>query len=515
MGKVRPKPAILVIMDGWGVGEHTETNAAYMAQTPTIDTAFRDNPATTLLAHGEDVGLPPGQMGNSEVGHMNIGAGRIVEMDLPRLNRVFEEGSCTHYSEIGNFIDAAKKNDGDVHLFGLLSTGGVHGHQNHMVEMANALASEGQQVWLHLITDGRDVAPKSALTYLELLEGKLINASVRVATVSGRYYAMDRNGNWERIARAYQTMCGHGSAVISARDAIENSYKDGVTDEFILPVHITGFDGINDGETLLFMNYRADRVRQITTAFGDPSFDEFDFSERLKLGLLVGIVKYSDQHDAFMDVLFPEPELENTLGACVSAVGLRQVRIAETEKYAHVTFFLNGGNDDPFDGEDRRLVASPDVATYDLKPEMSAAEVTDRVCEAIHSTDYDLIVVNLANPDMVGHSGDLAATIAACEAVDQAVTRILSSADEFGCSVLLTADHGNCEVMRDPKTGAPFTAHTINPVPICLLNGPEGIDLRPNGRLADIAPTILDLLKVKKPNDMTGLSLMVQQGLVG
>lgn len=500
------KTVVLVILDGWGLSDCPQDNAVHLARTPAVDAAFANSPYTQLLAHGENVGLPPGQMGNSEVGHTNIGAGRVVEMDLPRLNRVFGAKDCAESPEIRNFIREVSEQAGTVHLFGILSDGGVHGHQSHLIKMANTLAEVGLSVSLHLATDGRDVAPKSALKYLTKLEAGIVQG-VEVATVGGRYYSMDRNENWERTKLAYDAMCGGGETFDSASDLISSSYSNGVLDEFIIPARVGDFAGIQDRDALLFMNFRADRARQISTFFGDCLAPGVDLVTRPIFCYLGGLVKYSDKHETFLSTLFPEPEITRTLGECVSDAGLKQIRIAETEKYAHVTFFLNGGKEDPFDGEDRVLQPSPDVATYDLLPEMAAEHVADSVCEAIASKQYDLVVVNFANPDMVGHSGNLNAAIRACEAVDEGLGRILEASIDTDATVLITADHGNCEVMADPRTGDPHTAHTINPVPLCLVNGPKHAQLKAGGRLADIAPTLLELLGVGQPAEMTGNSL--------
>ncbi|MFY2822614.1 2,3-bisphosphoglycerate-independent phosphoglycerate mutase [Ruegeria sp. MALMAid1280] len=502
---------VLAILDGWGLRADEQFNAIRLASTPTVDAAFANYPFTQLIAHGEDVGLPSGQMGNSEVGHTNIGAGRVVEMDLPRLNKVFESANCREIPEIKDFISEVTSQTRTIHLFGILSDGGVHGHQSHLIKMANTLAEVGLTVRLHVATDGRDVAPKSALHYLAALEAE-INPGVEVATIGGRYYAMDRNENWDRTRLTYDVMCGGGEVFPCAHDLISASYANGILDEFIVPARVDGFAGIKDRDALLFMNFRADRVRQISTFFGDNYAPGVDLTTRPILSFLGGLVKYSDKHEIFLSTLFPEPVIRQTLGECVSKAGLKQIRIAETEKYAHVTFFLNGGIEEPFLGEERVLQPSPDVATYDLIPEMAAEQVAISVCEAIASRNYDLVVVNFANPDMVGHSGKLDAAIKACEAVDRGLERILDASSASMASVLVTADHGNCEVMQDPETGAPHTAHTINPVPICLVNGPSEARLKNGGRLADIAPTVLELLGVEQPAEMSGKSLLLSAG---
>ena len=501
-----PKPVVLCILDGWGLSDITEANAPALAKTPTFDQLMATCPNATLITHGPDVGLPKGQMGNSEVGHTNIGAGRVVAMDLGQIDLAIEEGTFQQEATLQEFISKLKESGGTAHLMGVTSDGGVHGHINHIIAAANALSSAGIDTVLHAITDGRDVAPKSALGYLEALEGELPDA-VRIVTVTGRYYAMDRDTRWERVRLAYNAMMlGKGEAAASAKDAVETSYAIDKNDEFILPTVIGGFQGVKDGDGIFCLNFRADRAREILSAIADPKFDAFDVSSRPTLAECLGMVDYSSAHDAFMTTVFPKKKISNTLGAWVAQHGLRQFRVAETEKYPHVTFFLNGGKEVPETGEDRHMPKSPKVATYDMQPEMSADEVTADLVGAINA-QYDLIVVNFANPDMVGHTGDLTAAIAACEAVDQGLSLAISALDEVGGAMIVTADHGNCETMVDPITGGPHTAHTTNRVPVILYGGPANVSLA-DGRLADLAPTLLELMNLPKPEEMTGMSLI-------
>ena len=501
-----PKPVVLCILDGWGLSDDTQANAPYLAHTPTFDAIMSKGPHARLITHGPDVGLPSGQMGNSEVGHTNIGAGRVVAMDLGQIDLAIEDGSFFENAALKDFIAKVKAAGGTAHLMGLVSDGGVHGHLNHIIAAAKAITEAGVPVALHAITDGRDVAPKSALDFLAELERRL-PANARVVTVSGRYYAMDRDNRWERVGRAYDAIIkGHGEQADTASAAIQAAYDRGETDEFIAPTVLPGFDGVRDGDGFFCLNFRADRAREILRAIGEPGFSEFDTGPRPHLSALLGMVEYSDGHNAYMTTVFPKREIVNTLGEWVAKQGLRQFRLAETEKYPHVTFFLNGGKETPETGEDRYMAPSPKVATYDLQPEMSAAEVTDKFVEAIEA-GYDLIVTNYANSDMVGHTGDLQAAIKACEAVDQGLSRVVTALEKAGGAMIVTADHGNCETMIDPETGGPHTAHTLNPVPVALVGGPEGATLR-EGRLSDLAPTVLDLMGLPKPPEMTGQSLL-------
>ncbi|QBY01935.1 2,3-bisphosphoglycerate-independent phosphoglycerate mutase [Rhodophyticola sp. CCM32] len=502
-----PKPVVLCILDGWGINPAIEGNAPAQAATPHFDRLMADCPHAELTTHGHDVGLPAGQMGNSEVGHTNIGAGRVVAMDLGMIDLAIEDGSFFQNAALLAFIDALKTSGGVAHLMGVVSDGGVHGHLSHILAAIQAVTDAGVPVVIHAITDGRDVAPKSADGFIAALEADLPEGA-RIGTVIGRYFAMDRDTRWDRVAQAYAAMIGgKGAHADSAAAAVAAGYATGKTDEFIPATVIGDFAGLTDGDGFFCLNFRADRAREILSAIGDPGFDGFDTGPRPELAGLLGMVDYSDTHTGFMTTAYPKQKLVNTLGAWVARHGLRQFRLAETEKYPHVTFFLNGGKEVPEAGEDRFMPKSPDVATYDLQPEMSAPEVSDSFVEAIEA-GYDLIVVNYANPDMVGHTGDLEAAKKACEAVDTGLGRALAALEVAGGAMIVTADHGNCEVMIDPETGGPHTAHTLNPVPMILVGGPEDAQMQ-NGRLADLAPTLLALMGLDLPPEMTGKSLII------
>ncbi|MEX1234103.1 MAG: 2,3-bisphosphoglycerate-independent phosphoglycerate mutase [Roseovarius sp.] len=501
-----PKPVVLCILDGWGLSERTEGNAPALARTPNFDAAMASCPSARLVTHGLDVGLPEGQMGNSEVGHLNIGAGRIIEMDLRRIDRAVETGTFAALPGIRRFIDAMRASGGTAHLMGVLSNGGVHSHISHMIAAARALAGEGIPVAIHAFTDGRDVAQVSAMSYLDELQ-EALPLGARIATVSGRYYAMDRDNRWERVSLAYAAIAAaEGYHAETAAEAIDNAYGKGRTDEFIKPRVLGQYAGMSDGDGLMCLNFRADRAREILAAFADPEFDDFDTGRRPEFAIVSGFTDYSARHKTYMDCIFPDEMPDNTLSIWVAKQGLRQFHIAETEKYPHVTFFLNGGREAPEQGEDRYMASSPRIATYDLQPEMSAPEVTDHLTRAI-GEGYDLIIANYANPDMVGHTGDLAAAIAACEAVDAGLGRVIEALKQAGGAMIVTADHGNCETMIDEVTGAPHTAHTTNPVPAILIGGPEGAALS-DGRLSDLAPTLLALMGLETPPEMTGRSLV-------
>ena len=501
-----PKPVVLCILDGWGIREADNANAPALADTPNFDRILRDCPSSQLITHGPDVGLPSGQMGNSEVGHTNIGAGRVVPMDLGMIDLAIEDGSFFKNRALLDFIDKLKASGGTAHLTTLVSDGGVHGHINHIIAAAQAVTGAGVPVLVHALTDGRDVPPQSTADFINDLLNRLPEGA-QVATVIGRYYAMDRDNRWERVQLAYEAMVhGKGLNADTAADAVAQSYARDETDEFIKPTVIVGYKGMQDGDGLFFLSFRADRAREILAAIGQPDFDAFDPEPRPKLVAMLGMVEYSDKHNAYMTTVFPKRHLVNTLGEWVAKQGLRQFRLAETEKYPHVTFFLNGGKEEPEKGEDRYMAQSPMVATYDLQPEMSAAEVTDHLVQAINDR-YDLIVVNYANPDMVGHTGSIPAAIKACEAVDRGLGRALAALEKVGGAIIVTADHGNCETMIDPETGGPHTAHTTNPVPVIMVGGPKGSALH-QGRLSDLAPTLLDLMNLPKPAEMTGHSLI-------
>ena len=500
-----PKPVVLCILDGWGISDDTAANAPHLAKTPAFD-AIMTGPNARLITHGPDVGLPSGQMGNSEVGHTNIGAGRVVAMDLGQIDLAIEDGSFFENAALLQFIDRLKASGGTAHLMGVVSDGGVHGHLTHILAAAKAVADAGVPVAIHAITDGRDVAPKSADGFMAQLAEQLPEGA-RIATVIGRYFAMDRDNRWDRVQRAYEAMTkGEGGPADCAATAVSAAYARGETDEFIQPTVIAGYSGIAQGDGFFCLNFRADRAREVLAALAQPGFDGFDTGPRPDLAALLGMVEYSEAHNAFMSTVYPKAAIVNTLGEWVAKQGLTQFHLAETEKYPHVTFFLNGGQEEPWAGEDRFMPKSPKVATYDLQPEMSADEVTDRFVEAI-GKGYDLIVTNYANPDMVGHTGDLKAAIAACEAVDRGLARVVAALERAGGAMIVTADHGNCEVMVDPATGGPHTAHTTNPVPVALVGGPAGAALK-DGRLADLAPTLLQLMGLPTPPEMTGESLL-------
>jgi 2,3-bisphosphoglycerate-independent phosphoglycerate mutase len=504
-----PRPVVLCILDGWGLREAREANAVALAETPNFDRIWAECPHSTLTAHGPAVGLPEGQMGNSEVGHMNIGAGRVVWMDLPRIDNAIADGSFAANAALGRFIAAVKASGGTVHLAGLASPGGVHSHQRHMVAAAEVITAAGLPVAVHAFLDGRDVAPTSAAGQIAELEAAL-PAGARIATVSGRFYAMDRDRRWERVALAVTAILrGEGLQAASAAEAVSAAYARGETDEFVVPTVIDGYAGARDGDGLFAANFRADRMRQILGALVDPGFDGFKVAGRPRWAAALGMAEYSNALNTWLDVMFPSVEIVNTLGAWVAGRGLTQFRLAETEKYPHVTFFLHGGVELPEAGEVRYMAPSPKVRTYDLAPEMSAAEVNEHLVAAIGSGEYDLIVVNYANPDMVGHTGILAAAIRAVETVDAGLGEVLAALEAAGGAMIVTADHGNCEVMVDPETGGPHTAHTLNPVPVILVGGPPGARLREGGRLADLAPSLLALMGVPQPAEMTGQSLIV------
>ncbi len=499
-------PVVLCILDGWGLNSTTEGNAVAQARTPHFDRVMATCPQATLITHGPDVGLPRGQMGNSEVGHTNIGAGRVVAMDLGQIDLAIEDGSFAANPALGEFIARLRRTGGTAHVFGLVSDGGVHGHITHMKAALAALADAGVPVAVHAITDGRDVAPRSADGFIADLAADL-PPGVRIATVIGRYWAMDRDTRWDRVERAHAAIVhGRGEVAPDAQAAVAQAYARGESDEFIAPTVIGGHAGAQGGDGFFCLNFRADRAREILAALGAPSFAGFDTGRKIDWAMMLGMVDYSQAHNAFMKTAFPKRVIDNTLGAWVARKGLRQFRLAETEKYPHVTFFLNGGREDAEPGEDRFMPPSPKVATYDTAPEMAAAAVTERLVAAIGQS-YDLIVVNYANPDMVGHTGDLAAAIRACEAVDDGLGQALMALEQAGGAMLLTADHGNAEQMIDPVTGGPHTAHTTNPVPVALIGGPPGARLG-NGRLADVAPTVLALMGLPKPPEMTGENLL-------
>ncbi|MDP3255323.1 2,3-bisphosphoglycerate-independent phosphoglycerate mutase [Bosea sp. (in: a-proteobacteria)] len=500
------RPVMLMILDGWGWREEAQNNAVRLAATPHFDRLWAASPHAFLKTSGLDVGLPPGQMGNSEVGHLNLGAGRVVMQDLPRINQAIADGSLRQVLAASGLVDALKASGGACHLLGLVSPGGVHAHQDHAVALAHLLVEQGIPVRVHIFTDGRDTPPRSAAGYFRDFAAALPRQAV-IASLTGRYYAMDRDNRWERVETAWRAMVlGEGPEFADTASAIEAAYAQGVTDEFIPASVIGSYGGIEDGDGLLSFNFRSDRIREILDAVLLPGFSGFERSRRPVLAKAVSMTSYGAELDAVMPALFAPQTLANGLGETVAKAGLAQIHMAETEKYPHVTYFFNGGEETPYPREDRVMVPSPKVATYDLQPEMSAPELTERAVEAIASGRYDLVVLNFANPDMVGHTGVLSAAIKAVETVDAGLGRIADAIAAAGGALLVTADHGNCELMVDPETGAPHTAHTTFPVPVMVM-GSDAQGLA-DGRLADIAPTLLALLGVPQPAEMTGASLL-------
>jgi 2,3-bisphosphoglycerate-independent phosphoglycerate mutase len=501
------RPVMLVVLDGWGWREEIADNAVRQAKTPTFDRLWAAGPHSFLRTSGRDVGLPDGQMGNSEVGHLNIGAGRVVMQDLPRISDAIASGEIKHAPALTGLIQKLKESGGTCHLIGLVSPGGVHSHQDQAAALARILADAGIPTVVHALTDGRDTPPQSADDYLKAFIDALPE-SVAIATVCGRYYAMDRDNRWERVAKAYAAIVeAEGPHFAQARMAVADAYASKTFDEFILPSVISPYTGMRDGDGVLCFNFRADRVREILSAMLDPAFSGFPRKRVVRFAAAVGMAQYSDALDKLMGTIFPPQTFAHILGEVVAAAGRTQLRMAETEKYPHVTYFLNGGREEPYTGEDRIMVPSPKVATYDLQPEMSAPELTAKAVEAIRSGKYDLIVLNYANPDMVGHTGSLPAAIKAVETVDTGLGQIADAVEKSGGALLVTADHGNCEMMRDPETGGPHTAHTTNPVPL-VLSGARNRALVAQGRLADIAPTLLELMDLPKPPEMNGVSLL-------
>ena len=510
------KPVVLMVLDGYGLNERTDGNAIAMANTPVMDKLMKECPFAEGQASGLAVGLPDGQMGNSEVGHMNIGAGRIIYQDLTRITKSIEDGDFFENKGLLAAIENCKKNNSDLHLWGLLSDGGVHSHISHVYGILELAKRNGiENVYVHAFLDGRDTPPASGKDYVEELEAKMAEIGVgKIASLSGRYYAMDRDNNWDRVQKAYDSLVkGEGEKATSAVKAMEDSYAKDVTDEFVLPTVITDENGnplsvVKDNDSVIFFNFRPDRAREMTRAFCDDKFTGF---ERDFLKLTFVCFKDYDETIPNKIIAFEKESIENTFGEYLAKCGKKQLRLAETEKYAHVTFFFNGGVEDPNTDEFRLLVNSPkDVATYDLKPEMSAPEVGVDLVEAIKSNDYDVIVINFANPDMVGHTGVIPAAVSAVERIDKLVGEAVEAVKEVDGVLFICADHGNAEKMVDYETGAPHTAHTTNPVPFILVNAGEGISLRDGGCLADIAPTLLEIMGLEQPKEMTGKSLIVK-----
>lgn len=505
------KPVALIILDGWGIREMEHGNAVAQARTPNYHSWLRTRERAILDASGEAVGLPDGQMGNSEVGHLNLGAGRIVYQDLTRINLAIQEGQFDQQPALLNAVDQVKKNNGKLHFIGLLGEGGVHSHQNHLYALLQMAEAAEIDPIVHIISDGRDTPPQSGLLFTQKLEKYLETHPGVIASLSGRYYTMDRDKRWERTAIGYRVIANHegfeGATAVSASVALEKSYSEGITDEFVLPVAIDVDQRnvqVESGDCLIFYNFRADRMRQLVQIFALEDFAGFDrpFIPNLQL---VTMTNYEDSFP--VQVIFPEIELKNVLAEVISAAGLKQLHAAETEKYAHVTYFFNGGNETPFLGEDRYLQQSPKVATYDLQPEMSAYELTEAILQRLRDYDDDFILVNFANPDMVGHTGVLEAAVRAVETVDECAGQLVEAIVQKGGAALVTADHGNCEIMINEKTDEPHTYHTTQPVSFFVLCN-NYVWLRPRGKLADVAPTILHLMGIEQPPEMSGRSLV-------
>lgn len=503
------KPVVLCVLDGWGYRPETEGNAIELGETPVWHGLLQKWPHAMITTYGKAVGLPDGQMGNSEVGHTNLGAGRVVMQDLPRIDAAIEDGSLAANPVLKNLISALEKTKGTCHLMGLLSDGGVHSHQAHMVALARILDKAGIPVCVHAFTDGRDTPPDSAQDYVQAFINQVSDCPlVKVATIAGRFYAMDRDNRWERVTQAYETLIdATGPRFATAAEALNDSYAAGTFDEFVVPCVIGDYVGMKDGDAILMANFRSDRAREITRMLLQPDFDACSRPRVVNFCDAVAMTEYSADHKKWMHILFPVEELNNIFGEIVSKAGLKQLRIAETEKYAHVTFFFNGGKETLFDGEERILVPSPKVATYDLKPEMSALEVTDKLVEAIEQNKFDVIIVNYANGDMVGHTGILPAAIKAVEVVDACVGRLVQAVTAKDGILFITADHGNAEQMIDPKTNAPYTAHTAGDVQAVLVNA-HGVSTLKDGKLADVAPTLLKLMGLEQPKEMNGTALV-------
>ena len=507
MAKLKNAPVALIIMDGCGLGDKSDkNNAVQVANTPVLDGLLANYKTSQLQASGEFVGLPDGQMGNSEVGHTNIGAGRIIYQQLTRITRDIKNGDFFKNEALLDIVNGVKANNGALHLLGLVSPGGVHSHQAHLYALLElAKKNDIKEVYVHAFLDGRDVPPQSAQPFLEELEAKCKEVGVGcIATISGRYYAMDRDPNWDREQKAYEAIAhAEGVSADSAVEGLKASYDNGANDEFVVPCVIKGYEGMKNGDGAIFFNFRPDRARQLTHIFVDETFDGFERDEDLKIPFAT-FSHYEDGMNA--KVAFPPETITKTMGEIIESQGMTQLRIAETEKYAHVTFFFNGGVEEPYKGEDRILVPSPKVATYDLQPEMSAIEVTDKVVEAIKSGKYDFIILNYANCDMVGHTGVFPAVVKAVETVDTCVGRFVDAIREVGGEVCITADHGNADKMMDYDNDQPFTKHTTNPVPFIVVS--DRVKSVKDGALCDIAPTLLTLAGVEIPSEMTGKNLV-------
>lgn len=505
------KPVMLLILDGWGYRKDITTdNAIEQGHTPNWHHLLETCPHCFVETSGYDVGLPDGQMGNSEVGHTNLGAGRVVMQDLPKIDLAIKDGSLEQNPILCDLIKKLKETKGVCHLMGLMSPGGVHSHQKHIEAICNILQKYGIKTSVHAFLDGRDTPPQSAKGFLSEFEENIKTLSdVKVATISGRFYAMDRDKRWDRVEKAYNNIVlADGKRFTTTDEAITASYNNGVTDEFVIPAVIGDYKGANDGDAVLMINFRADRAREILYALGDKEFNGFERKKVVNFAELVGMVEYSVDHNRFMKTIFAPEALKNIFGEVVAEHGLTQLRIAETEKYAHVTFFFNGGEEKEFKGEDRILINSPKVATYDLKPEMSVYEVTEALTDVIEKQKYDVIICNFANGDMVGHTGIMGAALKAVAAVDDCLGKVMKAIKDVDGVLLVTADHGNAEKMVDEKTGEPYTAHTVGKVQAVLYNAKSSVKNMKDGRLADIAPTLLDLMDIEKPKEMTGNSLI-------
>lgn len=503
---------LLCIMDGWGISKDSPEDATKTANTPNFDKLKKEEKYTQIFADGEHVGLPEGQMGNSEVGHLNLGAGRVVYQELTRINKAIKEGAFFKNEEFLKAVQHVKDNDSALHLYGLVSTGGVHSSLNHIFALIKLAADNGlKKVYVHAFLDGRDTPPQSAAGFLAQVEEELKKYNLPpIATISGRYYAMDRDNRWDRVEKAYNALLlGEGNCAKTSDEAIKASYDAGVTDEFVIPTVIGGEESrIHDNDAIIFFNFRPDRAREITRAMTFENFDGFNRKAVRKNLYYVCFTQYDETFP--LPVAFKPETLTNILGDVLDQHGIKQFRTAETEKYAHVTFFFNGGVEEPNKLETRVLVASPKVATYDLQPEMSANEVCENVLKALDNPEYGFILVNFANPDMVGHTGVFNAAVKAIETVDKCVGKIADKAKQNGVTMLLTADHGNAECMEDPTTHKPFTAHTTNPVPFLVINDKDVKELKTTGALCDVAPTVLDILGIEKPAEMTGESLIIK-----
>ena len=505
------KPVMLLILDGWGYRkEITKDNAIEQGHTPNWHRLLKDNPHCLIETSGFDVGLPEGQMGNSEVGHMNLGAGRVVMQDLPRIDLAIKEGTLAQNPTVVKLVETLKKNGKACHLMGLMSPGGVHSHQNHIVALCKIMEENGIRTWVHAFLDGRDTPPASAKEFLAEFEKAISGLKLaKIATIEGRFYAMDRDKRWDRVELAYNTIAlGEGKRFASAAEAIAQSYKDGVNDEFVIPCVIGDYQGMQENDALLMANFRADRAREILYALADKDFDGFARKKFVQTSINVGMAEYSVDHRRFMQTIFEPEALTHIFGEVIAEKGLTQLRIAETEKYAHVTFFFNGGEEKEFAGESRILVPSPKVATYDLKPEMSVYEVTQHLVDAIENNRFDVIICNFANGDMVGHTGIMDAALKAVAAVDDCLGKVEKAIKDVGGVLFVTADHGNAEKMVDEKTGEPYTAHTVGKVQAVLVNDKQTIKGLRDGRLADVSPTLLDLLDIAQPAEMSGKSLI-------